>query len=86
METQIATLLYYMQPCILKSITKAEEQIEKRVAKQTEQKIWAVHQRIDAFELKVVERPSPSIDSSTLQVAVDSLNSYLVSILEMRGT
>ena len=39
----------------------------------TERKIAEVNQRLDAFELRVLARPSPPVDVSNLQVAVDSL-------------
>ena len=49
-----------------------------------EQKIAEVHQRLDAFELWVLARPTPLVDVSTLQAAVDSLRADIDTILEAR--
>ena len=51
---------------------------------QTERKIAEVHQRLDAFELRVLAHPSPPVDVSTLQAAVDNLRAYIDMILEAR--
>ena len=50
----------------------------------TERKIAEVHQRLDAFELRVLARPAPPVDVSTLQAAVDSLRADIDTILEAR--
>ena len=50
----------------------------------TEQKIAEVHQRLDAFELQVLARPSPQVDVSTLQAMVESLRADIDMILEAR--
>ena len=50
----------------------------------TERKIAEVHQRLDAFGLGVLARPSPQVDVSTLQAAVDSLRADIDMILEAR--
>ena len=50
----------------------------------TERKIGEVNQRLDAFELRVLARPSPSVDVSTFQAAVDSLRPDIDMILEAR--
>ena len=50
----------------------------------TERKIAEVHQRLDAFELRVLDRPAPPVDVSTLQDAVDSLHADIDTILEAR--
>ena len=49
-----------------------------------ERKIAEVHQRLDAFELRVLSRPAPLVDVSTLQDAVDSLRVDIDTILEAR--
>ena len=49
-----------------------------------EWKIAKVHQRLDAFELRVLARPAPPVDVSTLQAAVDSLRADIDMILEAR--
>ena len=50
----------------------------------TEQKIAEVHQRLDAFELRVLARPAPQVDVSTIQDAVESLRVDIDMILEAR--
>ena len=50
----------------------------------TKQKIAEVNQRLDAFELRVLSRPAPPVDVSTLQAAVDSLRADIDTILEAR--
>ena len=50
----------------------------------TERKIAKVHQCLDAFELRVLARPTPPVDVSTLQPAVDSLRTDIDMILGAR--
>ena len=50
----------------------------------TKRKIAEVHQRLDAFELRVLARPAPPVDMSTLQAAVDNLRADIDTILEAR--
>ena len=50
----------------------------------TEQKNSKLHQCLDAFELRVLARPSPPVDVSTLQDAIDSLRVDIDTILEAR--
>ena len=69
----MAKLLHHIQPWMQKSITKLEECLEQQMVQYTDRKIVEVHQRLDAFELRVLARPSSPVDVSTLQAAVDSL-------------
>lgn len=41
-----------------KSIAEAEDRIEKTVVQKTEQKIEAVHKRLDALEVHVLAQPA----------------------------
>ena len=50
----------------------------------TERKIAEVHQRLDAFELCVLDRPVPPVDVSTLQAAIDNLRADIDTILDAR--
>ena len=63
-----------------KSITESEARMERKM----QRKIDEVHQRLDAFELRVLGHPAPPVDVSTLQAAVDSLRAYIDTILEAR--
>ena len=67
-----------------RSITESEERLERKMMKFTERKIVEVNQCLDAFELRVLAQPSPSVDVSTLQAAVDSLRADIDMILEVR--
>ena len=61
-----------------------EERLERKMVQHTGRKIAEVHQRLDAFELRVLARPAPRVDVSTLQAAVDSLRTDIDMILEAR--
>ena len=76
----MATLLHHIQPWMQKSITESEARMERKM----QRKIAEVHQRLDAFELRVLAHPSPPVDVSTLQDAVDSLRADIDTILETR--
>ena len=80
LEAQMATLLHHIQSWMQRSITETEECLERKMVQHTDRKIAEVHQRLDAFELRVLARPAPLVDVSTLQVAVDSLCRYLHDI------
>ena len=80
----MVTLLHHIQPWMQKSITESEEHLERKIVQYTERKIVEVNQRLDAFELRVLARPSPPVDVSTLQAAVDSLRADIDTILEAR--
>ena len=67
-----------------KSITEFEECTERKMQQFTERKIGEVNQHLDAFELRVLARPAPAVDVSTLQAAVDSLRANIDTIIEAR--
>ena len=50
----------------------------------TERKMSKVNQHLDSFELRVLARPTPPVDVSTLQAVVDSLRANIDMILEAR--
>ena len=50
----------------------------------TERKIAEDHQRLDTFDLLVLARPTPQMDVSSLQSALDSLRANINMILEDR--
>ena len=80
----MATLPHHIQPWMQRSITEAEEHLERKMVQHTERKIAEVHQRLDAFELRMFVQPAPPVDVSTLQAAVDSLRTDIDTILEAR--
>ena len=70
----MATLLHHIQTWMQRSITESEERLERKMMQFTERKIVEVNQHLDAFELRVLARPAPPVDVSTLQDVVDSLH------------
>ncbi|XP_069150291.1 uncharacterized protein [Solanum lycopersicum] len=80
----MATLLHHIQPWMQKLITECEARLERKMQQFTERKIAEVNQRLDAFELRVLARPAPPVDVSTLQAAVDSRRADIDTILEAR--
>ena len=80
----MATLLHHIQRWMQRSISEVEERLEWKMVQHTEWKIAEVHQRLDAFELRVLARPAPRVDVSTLQAEVDNLRADIDTILEAR--
>ena len=80
----MATLLHHFQSCMQKSITGSEERLERKMVQFTERKIIDVNQLLNAFELRMLARPVPPVDVSTLQAAVDSLRADIDMILGAR--
>ena len=58
----MATLLHHIQPWMQKSISESEERLERKMVQFTERKIDEANQCLDAFELRVLARPSPPMD------------------------
>ena len=54
----MATLLHHIQPWMQRYIVEAEERLERKMVQHTKWKISEVHQRLDAFELRVLAQPS----------------------------
>ncbi|XP_025884999.2 uncharacterized protein [Solanum lycopersicum] len=79
----MAILLHHIQPWMQRSIAEVEDRIEKKIAQQTERKILALHQRLDAFEFRVLARPAHTIDLTNLQATVASLRADVDVILDV---
>ena len=60
------TLLHHIHPWMQRSVVETEERLQRRMVQHTERKIAEVHQRLDVFELRVLARPDPPVDVSTL--------------------
>ena len=69
----MATFLHHIQPWMQRSIAEAEERLERKMVQHTKWKISEVHQRLDAFELRVLARPAPQVDVSNLQAVLEHL-------------
>ena len=80
----MATLLHHIQPWMKSSNTEIEDCLERKMVQYTEPKIVMVHQRLDAFELRVLSQPAPLVDVSTLQAVVDNLRADIDMILKDR--
>ena len=78
------TLLHHIQPWMQRSIIEEEERLERKMVQLTERKIAEVHQRLDAIELRVLARPAPPVDMSTLQAAVDSRHADIDMTIEAK--
>ena len=74
----MATLLHHIKPWMQRSITEAEERLEWRMVQHTERKIAEVHQHLDAFELRVLDRPAPQVDVSTLRLRLSVCEQILI--------
>uniref|UniRef100_M1DIH2 Integrase core domain containing protein n=1 Tax=Solanum tuberosum TaxID=4113 RepID=M1DIH2_SOLTU len=46
-----------------------------------DQKVQAIHKRLDAFELRVLERPTPTTDVSAFRTELSSLQTDLDTLL-----
>ena len=79
----MATLLHHTQ-WMQKSIAESEERLERKMMQFIERKIAEVNQRLDAFEFRVLARPAPPVDVSTLQAAVYSRHADINTILHAR--
>uniref|UniRef100_M1DQZ6 Integrase core domain containing protein n=1 Tax=Solanum tuberosum TaxID=4113 RepID=M1DQZ6_SOLTU len=81
LEAQMATLLHHIQPWMQKSIAESEARMEHRMEGMMDRKIQAVNKRLDAFELRVLERSAPATDISALQADLSSLRTDVDAIL-----
>jgi len=66
-----------MQRCI----SESEARMELRMEHMMDLKVQAVNQCLDAFKLRVLERPVPTTDVSSLRKELDSLRADLDKIL-----
>lgn len=67
LEVQMTTLLHHIKTWMQNFIVEAEDPIEKRMAKQMEQQIQAVHKRLGSFELPVLAQPALTIDLTAIK-------------------
>ena len=84
LEAQMATLLNHIKLWMKRSIAKEEERLKRRMVQHTKRMIAEVHQHLDVFELRVLARPAPPVDVSTLQAAVHRFRTNIYIILEAR--
>uniref|UniRef100_M1DXK1 Integrase core domain containing protein n=1 Tax=Solanum tuberosum TaxID=4113 RepID=M1DXK1_SOLTU len=77
MEIQMATLLQHMKPWMQHSITESEARMEQMM----DQRVKAVHKRLNAFEFAVLERPTETIDVTTFQRELAGLRADVATLL-----
>uniref|UniRef100_M1DUI3 Integrase core domain containing protein n=1 Tax=Solanum tuberosum TaxID=4113 RepID=M1DUI3_SOLTU len=81
LEAQMATLLHHIQPWMQNSIAESEARMERRMEGMMDRKVKAVNKRLDAFELRVLERSAPGIDLSALEADLASLRTDIDALL-----
>lgn len=85
LETHIAILIHYIHQWMQKSIAEVEDRIKKQVAKSVEQQIQVVHKCLDAFELRVLSRQTPTTNLNTIQADFAILQANIGASLDIRG-
>uniref|UniRef100_M1DK06 Integrase core domain containing protein n=1 Tax=Solanum tuberosum TaxID=4113 RepID=M1DK06_SOLTU len=63
------------------AMEESEARIEQRVEHMMDQKVQAVHKHLDAFELRVLERPTPTVDLTILQKKIENLRADITGLL-----
>uniref|UniRef100_M1DMZ4 Integrase core domain containing protein n=1 Tax=Solanum tuberosum TaxID=4113 RepID=M1DMZ4_SOLTU len=81
LEAQMTTLLHHIQPCMQKLIAESEAMMERMMEGMMDRKVQAVNKRLDAFELRVLERSAPAINLSDLQADLASLRTDVDTLL-----
>ena len=66
---------------MLRFIVEEEECLERKMAQHTKRKVMMVNQHLDAFGMRVLALPAPTVDVTDLQAAVESLRYDLDTIL-----
>uniref|UniRef100_M1DNC9 Integrase core domain containing protein n=1 Tax=Solanum tuberosum TaxID=4113 RepID=M1DNC9_SOLTU len=77
----MATLLHHVKPRMQKSIAEPEARMEKRMVTMMDQKVQVIHKCLDAFELRVLERPAHTTDLSSFRTELTSLWEDLDAII-----
>ncbi|KAK4723873.1 hypothetical protein R3W88_026652 [Solanum pinnatisectum] len=62
-------------------IAESEARMEQRMEHIMDQKVQAVHKRLDAFKLRVLERPAPTTNVSSFKTELASLQADLDTFL-----
>ncbi|KAG5591713.1 hypothetical protein H5410_042227 [Solanum commersonii] len=76
-----ATVVPLARPWMQKSVAKSEARMERRMEGMMDRKVQAVNKRLDAFELRLLERLAPAIDLAALQADLASLRTDVDAIL-----
>ena len=84
LEAQMSILLHHVHPWMQRFIAEAEECLERKMVQHIVRKIAEIRHHLDTFELRVLARPAPHVDVSTLHDVVESLRADINRILEAR--
>ncbi|TMW90971.1 hypothetical protein EJD97_014980 [Solanum chilense] len=83
LEAQMATHLHYILPWMQRSIAEAEERLDRKMVQHTKRKIVEVHQRLEAFELRVLACTAPPVDAPFAEPAEDTVMATLFPTSEI---
>uniref|UniRef100_M1DEL4 Integrase core domain containing protein n=1 Tax=Solanum tuberosum TaxID=4113 RepID=M1DEL4_SOLTU len=81
LEAQIPTLLHHVKPWMQKSIVESEVRMDRRMETIIEQKVQAIHNGPNAFKFRVLARPDPVTNLSSIRTELDSLQANLDAII-----
>uniref|UniRef100_M1E0X8 Integrase core domain containing protein n=1 Tax=Solanum tuberosum TaxID=4113 RepID=M1E0X8_SOLTU len=77
----MATLLQHVRPWMQRVIEESPTRVEQLMEQMMDCKVQAVHQLLDAFELRVLEQPAPSTNVSAFRKELASLRADLDILL-----
>uniref|UniRef100_M1DDF7 Integrase core domain containing protein n=1 Tax=Solanum tuberosum TaxID=4113 RepID=M1DDF7_SOLTU len=77
----MTTLLHHVWSWMQKSIAESETKLERRMESMMDQKVQAVNKRLDAFDLRVLERSAMTTDLSSFRSELASLRADVDAIL-----
>ncbi|KAK4713471.1 hypothetical protein R3W88_019378 [Solanum pinnatisectum] len=77
----MATLLEHVRSWMQCTIAEFEASMEQRMEHMMDQKVQAIHKHLDAFELRVLKRPTPTTYVSSFQTELASLWADLNTLL-----
>uniref|UniRef100_M1DKX6 Integrase core domain containing protein n=1 Tax=Solanum tuberosum TaxID=4113 RepID=M1DKX6_SOLTU len=81
LKAQLASLLQLIRPWMKWVIDESATRVEQRMEQMMDRKVQVVHQRLDAFELRVLERPAPTTYVSFFQTELASLWANLDTLI-----
>lgn len=78
----MVNLLHHIKPWMWKLIVDSEERVETKMEMKTDQKFQMVHEHLDSFELRVLERTTLTTGMSSFQTELASLQGDVDAILD----
>ncbi|KAK4727051.1 hypothetical protein R3W88_031968 [Solanum pinnatisectum] len=77
----MATLLQHVRPWMKRAIEESATRVKQQMEQMMDYKVQAIHQHLDAFELRVLERPIPTTDVFAFWMDLVSLQADLDTLL-----